>query len=163
MDMQKKMKRWLWPLLLCLSLLLPWGCESDEEKVEICTIGLKCPVSPLSGKAGDIVGKWKLVLATETQVSTPQLMDYSCDNIIYEFRKDGKLVITSDVEGQLEGEYAYTYTDYWPDMDFEYNAQIDGTKCVFLIKKQQLEIYMNPEVPSASEFPKHARTLIRVK
>lgn len=57
-----------------------------------------CKVTPVCGEKGNIVGKWKLVKATEALVTAPTSIDYSCEDIVYEFRPDNKLVVTSSGE-----------------------------------------------------------------
>lgn len=164
--LKRETKQWL-SLFLLLLLLFGISCNDNDSECtvneEIENLNLNCPVSPVCGRKDDIVGKWKLVKATEAWGMNPQTTDHSCDHIIYEFRKDGKLVITSDIEGELEGEYSYTYIEYRSDVDFEYNAQIDGAKCVFSVKKQLLEIYVTQGAILGSEFQKYRRLLTRVK
>ena len=60
-----------------------------------------------------IIGEWKLMKAEIVSFSqNPSIIDYSDENIIYNFKSEGKLVITGEVNvGYLEGEYDYYFGD----------------------------------------------------
>jgi hypothetical protein len=63
-----------------------------------------------------IVGKWKLDKVTYSDlteyVNFAELDDYSENNIIYEFRKNNKLVVTSSISGNTQTkEYSYRFED----------------------------------------------------
>lgn len=67
-----------------------YGCSDDYEST-------------------NVVGKWKLEKA-ETVFYNPQLYNYSQNNIIYEFKSNGILIISSDIDdyiGDMPGEYTY--------------------------------------------------------
>jgi hypothetical protein len=87
--------------LAALAGLLLWNCSRNDVK----------PNSPIQSTA--IVGVWKLI-----QVRPPwygELTDYSNNNIRFDFRSNGKLIITgapSDV--YPNGEYSYFFgLDYF--------------------------------------------------
>lgn len=78
-------------LILLLFLLIGMGsCKDKEERPAL-------------------IGKWRLE-KVQTVFYDPQVYDYSGDNIIYEFKRDGKLIVSSDIEdyqGLGTGEYPY--------------------------------------------------------
>ena len=51
----------------------------------------------------DIVGKWQLMKTTSLTV-----IDYSMDQVYYEFKADGILIVESDV-GVMSGEHKYEF------------------------------------------------------
>lgn len=93
-------------LVLVLSFLLV-SCQKEETDGE----ALKCTVVVKEGSDDNVIGKWKLVIA-ETTFFKPRKEDYSCREVFYTFREDGKLVITSNHEnliGYDVGEYAFEF------------------------------------------------------
>jgi len=78
-----------------------------------------CEKEPYSS---EIIGEWKLVevLYIDTTVTTdggyPWLkIDYSENNLIYDFRKNNRLVITSSTPGKLqESKCSYKYENIGP-------------------------------------------------
>ena len=69
----------------------------------------RCSVTSIAGQQNDILGKWKLV-SYRTVFFNPDTTDYSCDHIIYEFKRDGRLTITSDIDeprGYTAGDYPF--------------------------------------------------------
>jgi hypothetical protein len=89
---------------LLLSFWAGLGCTGDEGEPER---GRACPVEAVEGPEDEIVGKWKMVW--EIGSFLVDSVDHSCDNIIYHFRPDGILEVSSDVEGAgySVGEYDY--------------------------------------------------------
>jgi len=83
----------------------------------------------------DILGKWKLESASYMYSSPPH--DFYENNVIYDFQKNNKLIITSFMSGRLqtiEHSYKYIKTDIrltgWPapgDLPLNNNLLIDGT------------------------------------
>jgi hypothetical protein len=110
-----------------------------------------CPLEAVSGSRiyDDIIGQWKLIKDTETGI------DYSCDEIIYDFLPDSVLTITSN-----RSEYPATTSvyDYLPFMcpakpyhPEEYRLTIDGE----LLRSEVLEkiMFLGDEAnPSAKVF-----------
>jgi|SRR5690606_13581353 len=73
---------------------------------------LECTVTGVKGNDRQIKGKWKLVKGS-TVFYNPRTVDYSCDEVIYNFKSNGTLVITSDTEDLISlpsGEYPYILT-----------------------------------------------------
>ena len=69
----------------------------------------RCSVNSVAGQQDDVLGKWKL-LSYRTVFYNPDTTDYSCDDIIYEFKPDGGLTVTSTVDephGYTAGDYAF--------------------------------------------------------
>jgi hypothetical protein len=61
-----------------------------------------------------IIGKWKLEKVTYSDlteyINFSEIDDYSANNIIYEFRKNNKLVVTSSISGNTQTkEYSYKF------------------------------------------------------
>lgn len=83
-----------------------FSCEKDG----LNEYGLKCDVKPVNGSDEDITGKWRKVKSEYTFTPTKMdPIDYSCDNIIYHFKSNGEVEITSDIsiEGRDPGSYSY--------------------------------------------------------
>jgi hypothetical protein len=61
----------------------------------------------------NIIGKWKLIEITTTynyDYQNREIINYSKENIIYDFQTDNKLIITGIIPNDLsEGEHAYEY------------------------------------------------------
>lgn len=77
-------------IILSLIIMLSFfSCKKDELDIN----DLQCPVTAIQGEKNDIIGKWKLV-KQKNAWGLPTI-DYSCQNIIYEFKSDGNLLVTS--------------------------------------------------------------------
>lgn len=95
-------------LILCLLIggLFNFSCEKNG----LNEYGLKCDIEPINGSDKDIIGKWRKVKSEYTFTPTKtDPIDYSCDNIIYHFKSDSEVEITSDIstEGRVPGSYSY--------------------------------------------------------
>lgn len=89
-------------LVLCFCAFV--GCAEEDAEPEL---GRACPVDAVEGSEDGIVGKWKMVwMRRGFSIDT---VDFSCDNVIYHFRPDGILEVSSDVEGigYVAGDYNY--------------------------------------------------------
>lgn len=135
-------------------------CRIDEE-----IANLNCKVTPVCGEKGNIVGKWKLVKATEALVAAPTSIDYSCEDIIYEFRPDNKLVVTSNLEGQMSEEYEYQYKlpEACPTCLPNQNLYIGEASFYGHVSANKLEMVSPQEEFSNYEFQKYHRLLVRIK
>lgn len=79
------------------------GCEDNNQN---------CNLRPVNGPKDNIVGKWKQVRVERVPEEHSLTADYSCDNIVYSFQEDGKLIITSDKNdyiGHQVGVYEYEF------------------------------------------------------
>src|SRR5690554_3201252 len=79
------------------------GCEDENQK---------CNLLAIEGPIDNIVGKWKQVRVERIPEEYSMTVDYSCNNIIYSFQEDGKLVVMSDkIEyiGHSIREYEYEF------------------------------------------------------
>ncbi len=79
------------------------GCEDENQK---------CNLLAIKGPIDNIVGKWKQVRVERIPEEYSMTVDYSCNNIIYSFQEDGKLVVMSDkIEyiGHSTREYEYEF------------------------------------------------------
>lgn len=162
------MKKIILYIFLLLLPIFSLSCK-DEVKDDCCIdeeiANLNCKVTPVCGEKGNIVGKWKLVKATEALVTAPTSIDYSCENIIYEFRPDNKLVVTSNIEGQMSGEYEYQYKlpEACPTCLSNQNLYIGEASFYGHISANKLEMVSPQGEPSYCEFQKHHRILVRIK
>ncbi len=85
------------PTILLVFLYLVCGLSLSQCKKASRPIddnALKCLVEPVIGKENDIVGKWKLVKSHSPMMNKTE--DYSCSDIVYNFRADGTLLITEN-------------------------------------------------------------------
>lgn len=101
-------------LLASFFILVLNGCKKSEVEPdfvakEILITDFDCPAIAFTGSDTTVVGKWKLmswVQSSESSITdTVFYADYSCDNITYEFTKDGKLKIVGNHklhEGEIE-------------------------------------------------------------
>lgn len=79
------------------------------EPYEETVVTYRCAVNSVAGRQDDVLGKWKL-LSYRTVFYHPDTTDYSCDDIIYEFKPNGGLTVTSTVDephGYAAGDYAF--------------------------------------------------------
>lgn len=114
-DGMKKEKRYLF-LLIISSLIFLGACQEDERP----EIELNCHVEGIIGSEDDVVGKWKLVKEKKISIVHPEIevRDYSCDNIYYHFKQEGKLEIQNNVEGGFYESGTYDY-EFIPPADNE--------------------------------------------
>lgn len=90
-------------LSFVLILLIVTGCKEDEQK---------STTDAEIDSQNDIVGEWKQVKG-KTVFYNPQIIDYTCNNIIYKFKSDGSLNIFSDVDnpiGYNSGDHLYEFS-----------------------------------------------------
>ncbi len=83
-------------------------CKKTEPSEETVTT-YRCSINSVAGHQDDVVGKWKL-LSYRTVFYNPDTTDYSCEAIIYEFKREGGLSVTSTVDephGYAAGDYAF--------------------------------------------------------
>jgi hypothetical protein len=105
-----------------LLLFMGTGCKEDEQK---------CNTNAVTGSQDDIVGEWKQVKG-KTVFSNPQIIEYTCNNIIYKFKSDGSLNILSDVEnpiGYNSGDHIYEFSqnNLYGIPDENFTLKIDNT------------------------------------
>lgn len=106
---EMKKDKWCLVLLLITSLILLGACQEDESPV----VELNCHVEGILGPDDDVAGKWKLVKESIISIVHQEIevRDYSCENIYYHFKQDGKLEIQNDGEGGFyeSGNYDYEF------------------------------------------------------
>lgn len=111
-------------LRLVMSILLLFfigaGCKENEQE---------CPPVAVEGPEDDVVGKWKQIKG-ETVFYQSQIVDYSFNNIVYNFKSDGTLSINSDIDnpiGYNTGEYVYEFSQHslYGNIDEKYTLKID--------------------------------------
>jgi len=78
-----------------------------------------------------IYGEWKLTEARIVDFSpNPPIIDYSDDNIIYNFKFNGKLIVTGEENvGYTNGEYEYFFGE-----DYLGGAPSPGESKILLVK-----------------------------
>jgi len=99
-----------WGALVILIAVFSQTCKKSASPVETVET-LQCAVNSVAGKQHEIRGKWKLV-SYRTVFYNPTTTDYSCNQIIYEFKQGGRLVVSSDVvepNGYPAGDYSYEF------------------------------------------------------
>jgi hypothetical protein len=113
------------------------GCnESDKNNKlsgidtskELQNYDLACKISAVSGSKDNIVGDWKLSIG-KTVFFKPQIVDYSCLNIIYHFKTNDTLIIESSAEnpiGNRAGIYIYhlTLENLYNNVEEKYTLKI---------------------------------------
>lgn len=93
-------------LFIVLSLMFV-ACDDDSPNSSKQIVmpemyeDLSCPFDYDKTDSDNVLGKWKLVRTVDT-------IDYSCNNITYEFTNDGRFIIESDVEEIPDTVYSYT-------------------------------------------------------
>lgn len=110
------------------------GCEDENQK---------CNLRAIKGPIDNIVGKWKQVRVERIPEEYSMTADYSCDNIIYSFQEDGKLVIMSDkIEyiGHSTREYEYEFRKS-PHGQIYHSLIIDGRQYPCTINKDNTMIF----------------------
>lgn len=104
-------------LSLIVGLLSLNGCEKHETgDFEMITLGrmgeLNCSIKSVDGPNQSLIGKWKLVEAMSAAFmpnpGTPR--DYSCSKIIYHFKSDGTLIVSSNHKDFSSGQYQYEFS-----------------------------------------------------
>ena len=100
-------------ITLATLILTGAGCNDDVPDPQ---------VPPDSGDAVRLIGRWKLIKLTVNGYSRPyEEIDYSEKDIIYEFQKNGILVITGETDDIFvfndfkEGEHTYAYRETTPN------------------------------------------------
>ena len=97
----------------------------EEKKIELPTQSsaykylsrlnrLRCPSGKISTyddefawEKDDIVGTWKLLL--DFNYFTGDTVDYSCKSVIYSFKADGTVTVSSNVKEIQDGQFGYDY------------------------------------------------------
>jgi hypothetical protein len=115
---------------VCVAVLLAGGCSNDNEPGNGGGGGGKG--EPISSEQ-TIVGRWKLIEVStmlNSNYDDSEIIDYSGNNIVYDFQINNKLVITGFISGDLqEGEHLYEYIEpsICPTcLPAEYNLKIDN-------------------------------------
>jgi len=105
------MKKKIYLLLISLAIL---SCSKDDDSLE-----------------NQILGEWILIEAQLIDFSpNPPIIDYSNENIIYNFQLNEKLVVTGgDNVGYPNGEYEYFFGE-----DYLGGAQSPGESKILLVK-----------------------------
>ncbi len=95
--------------IISMSLLLV-SCEDKSEQINI---NQKCSVQTVEGYTDSVIGEWRLIRKDLIFSPTgPTDIDFSCDNVIYVFSKDGMVSISSDVEAHstyANGKYSFEF------------------------------------------------------
>jgi hypothetical protein len=97
-------------LLLIFILVILLSCKKNEV-VDI-DMDLKCPTVARVGSNTQAEGKWKLLQGSTVFYDT-RTVDYSCNEVIYDFRSNGIVIITSDIQeliGTNPGDHSYEFT-----------------------------------------------------
>lgn len=90
-------------IFFLLLLFVGAGCKENDDK---------CNTVAVKGAEDSVIGKWKQVKG-ESVFRNPLIVDYSCNEIIYHFKSDGTLTITSDIDnpiGYNSGNYTYVFS-----------------------------------------------------
>ena len=101
------------------------GCEKGSK----LNVNQRCKVEAKIGQDNDVVGKWKMIRG-QTAFHEQRTIDFSCNNIIYDFQTDGTLSISSDTENLISlasGKYKYELLfEPLEASNEEFTLQIDG-------------------------------------
>ncbi len=131
----------LW-IFLALSGLLN-GCNIDND------YDLKCPVRKVNLNLPEIYGRWILIQGINYGQGTniPD-EDYSCHRISYEFRKNGTLIVNSNLTDYI-GLPGGTFTFEWEAQEALderplYTLKIDGDEYGAMMREGELEIEVFP-------------------
>lgn len=135
--------------VLILFLFLVGFFSFSCERNDLNKYGLKCDVKPVNGSNEDITGKWRKIKSEYTFTPTKMdPIDYSCDNVIYHFKSDGVVEITSDIfiEGPDPGSYAYEITTEspWEGMTEYGSLKIRGSSWACSIKDNWMKLSQAP-------------------
>lgn len=96
------------PLIFILIILS--SCKKNE--VVNIDMDLKCPTVARVGSDTEAIGKWKLLQGSSVFYD-PRTVDYSCNEVVYDFRSNGLVRITSDIQeliGPNPGEHSYEFS-----------------------------------------------------
>ena len=114
--------------LITTMIILLSGCDKTDENQK------------------PFIGKWKLIsVSDEIKITRrkplpfePPAYDYTDNNVNYEFKRNGILIITSDIDelaGLQPGRHSYKIEDdIWPTIT------IDAYSCDYGISKESLSI-----------------------
>jgi|GEM_PF-1369252 len=102
------------------------------KKTEIVKMDLKCPVVAVKGSDTNVIGKWKLVKGV-TVFADRRTEDYSCNEVIYTFKTNETLTISSDTKDLISlspGEYSYNFplSPFYEDVKESYTMQINQSE-----------------------------------
>lgn len=126
-----------WMVMLIVSSFL-LACKKEDHMKE----SLKCPVVAKEGSDDDITGKWKLVNA-QAVFYNPSMEDYSCDDIVYDFRESGMLLVygtDNQTIGYGEGQYTFEFSTikFYEGSEGDYTLKIGNASMVCSIKNNRL-------------------------
>ncbi len=134
--------KWIYMVGMVLFLPLLGGCQERENPDG----ELRCHVDAVIGPEDDVVGKWKLVWERGAFLNR-DTVDYSCNNVIFQFRPDGILEVSGDVEedGPPVGDYNYelTLSPLYEHMG-GYTLKIANTSWVCYIETKSMTLDIRP-------------------
>ena len=92
-----------------------------------------------------IVGKWRLVKRQDAGMSCPPqlITDFSHDHVVYEFKPDGVLTVTSDTDyyAYFVGDHSYSFIETSEFYGTAYLLETDGrSRALYSISSEQLLI-----------------------
>lgn len=126
------------------------------KKSEIIIDDLQCPVTAMHGKKENIIGKWKLVTEQFTFFN-PRIEDLSCQNIIYEFKSAGNLIITGYKDEPIQyKEFELISKPLFDDMK-------EGQTLIINHSKWKCTISQNKMIIDRSYIDGSIRTFYRIK
>lgn len=109
-------------IIFLILIIFTHACSSDKNDSELVEFESACEQKN-DVDLLDLIGKWKL-RKVQTVFLNPGVYDYSSNEIIYDFREDGVLIISSDIDefvGGSTGEFSYSLSQN------ALNLQIDQT------------------------------------
>jgi hypothetical protein len=98
----------------------------------IFTIGIfsNCSNDDNDSTNNEIIGEWKLIAARIIDFSTNPTIDYSDENIVYDFQANGILTVTGGNNvGYSNGDYEYIFVE-----DYLGGAPSPGEVMILLVK-----------------------------
>jgi hypothetical protein len=109
-------------ILFLFLILFLHSCSSDKNDNGLDEFECSCE-QKTDVDLSDLIGKWKL-RKVQTVFLNPRVYDYSSNDIIYDFRPDGVLIVSSDIGefvGGNAGEFSYSLSQS------AFSLQIDQT------------------------------------
>ena len=79
----------------------------DEDRLFSMIREIRCVPDLKNGPADDIVGLWKMVGIYKGMAKSST--DYSCGNIVWNFREDGTVSIEDDTADGIKGNFSYRF------------------------------------------------------
>jgi hypothetical protein len=150
-----KVKRFIFLLIGISCIFALAQCNKVESSDEDCEDCL-CRFDFTHEEPASIVGKWKLEKIRVISRLGIFCTDYSPYNVVYEFKENGILIVTGDIEDyNWTGDYSFVKDEWGMGQDgYPWGLNINGSTNWYILSSKKLIIDNSPLDGPTSYFVK---------